>query len=133
MSRAGNMVGSFVTEDRSGAGMPWTADDAARLAGNFYIDGRATKPHVMTPAGPYHVWRLLMSDKDIATIEDKHGDVVRLVEWGRQSGDVIGCLEFADGAEDDGGPTVHVTAEAALRFGRALVAWAQRHGASDGE
>jgi hypothetical protein len=53
MSRAGNMVGSFVTEDRSCTGMPWTSEDDARLAGTFRIDGRATRPHVMTPAGPY--------------------------------------------------------------------------------
>lgn len=55
MSRAGNMVGSFVIEDRSGTGTKWTAEDAARLAGTFTIGGRATKPHVMTFAGPYVV------------------------------------------------------------------------------
>lgn len=47
------MVGSFVIEDRSGTGMPWTAEDAARLAGTFAIGGRLTKPHVMTRSGPY--------------------------------------------------------------------------------
>lgn len=49
------MVGSFVTEDHSAGPQkrPWTADDASRLAGTFTINGRATKPHVNTPAGPY--------------------------------------------------------------------------------
>lgn len=50
MSRAGNMVGSFVIEDRSGdVKRPWTEEDAARLAGKFQIGGRLTRPHVMTP------------------------------------------------------------------------------------
>lgn len=53
MSRAGNMVGSFVIEDRSGTGSNWTPEDEARLAGTFRIGGRLTKPHVMTPSGPY--------------------------------------------------------------------------------
>jgi len=55
MSRAGNMVGSFVTEDHSVGPQrrQWTPDDVARLAGTFRIGGRLTKPHVNTPAGPY--------------------------------------------------------------------------------
>lgn len=54
------MVGSFVTEDRSAATQrrPWTTEDAARLAGTFIIDGRLTKPHVNTPAGPYVIGRV---------------------------------------------------------------------------
>lgn len=55
MSRAGNMVGSFIVEDFSTGPTkrPWTAEDAARLAGTFTIGGRLTKPHVNMPAGPY--------------------------------------------------------------------------------
>jgi len=53
MSRAGNMMGSFVIEDRSGVGSKWTAEDSARLAGKFEIGGSVTRPHVMTPSGPY--------------------------------------------------------------------------------
>lgn len=56
MSRAGNLVGVFETVDYSTAKdgrRPWTKEDAARLAGTFKIGGRATKPHVMTPGGPY--------------------------------------------------------------------------------
>lgn len=52
MSRAGNMVGSFVIEDRTGdRKRPWTAEDADRLAGTVRIDGRLRGPHVMTPCG----------------------------------------------------------------------------------
>lgn len=57
MIRAGNMVGSFVTEDHD-AGRhkrPWTAEDEQRLRGEFKLNGRATKPHVNTPAGPYAI------------------------------------------------------------------------------
>lgn len=56
MSRAGNLVGTFEIVDQSTAKdgrRPWTAEDAARLSGTFKIGGRATKPHVNTPAGPY--------------------------------------------------------------------------------
>ena len=53
MSRAGNMVGSFVIEDRSGTGSKWTTEDEARLAGTFRVGGKLTRPHVMTPSGAY--------------------------------------------------------------------------------
>jgi hypothetical protein len=49
------MVGSFVSVDYSTGPQrrPWTAEDAARLADTFTINGRATKPHVNTPGGTY--------------------------------------------------------------------------------
>lgn len=62
MSRAGNMVGSFIVEDFSAGPQKrsWTAEDAARLAGTFTIGGRLTKPHVTTPAGPYIIGKICL-------------------------------------------------------------------------
>lgn len=73
MSRAGNMVGSFVTEDYSTGPQkrPWTPEDAARLAGTLTIGGRLTKPHVNTPAGPYIIGKVsLWCMREVGTRKD---------------------------------------------------------------
>ena len=56
MSRAGNLVGSFVIEDRgSTERRPWTATDEQRLRGLYVHRGAKQPPHVDTPSGPFFV------------------------------------------------------------------------------
>lgn len=61
MSRAGNLVGSFVIEDRgSTERRPWTEVDEDRLRGRYVHrfrngEGVLQPPHVDTPSGPFFV------------------------------------------------------------------------------
>lgn len=71
MSRAGNMVGSFVIEDRGSAERrPWTKVDEDRLQGNYvhkFQSGAAIKqpPHVDTPSGPFFIGSVKLAARTI--------------------------------------------------------------------